>query len=197
MADNIKTGSILIEEGALLPESFWLESEPYSNGWRLVKDLDAYGLDRKIREAGWTFFYMAGEVHATAVGSDLEKTRRRAIKRILAKRQSAKFNCLEITQAATKRFLGLPYVSVSAHWRHIQESLVLFQADRLAEWDGVNLPLAQAKPHKGGNYVSKKWRQSPVWPAAKAQNPRAEAYSRIAEGTGKQNDKANKFGALR
>ncbi len=139
MEDKFKTGAILIEEGALLPESLRLESEVYSNGWRLVKNLDGYGLDRKIRAAGWTFFYMAAEVNATAIGSDLEKTKRKTIKRILANRKSAKFNCVEISQAATKRFLGLPYVSVSAHWRHIQESLVLFQADRLAEWNRAKL----------------------------------------------------------
>ncbi len=142
MADKFKTGIILIEEGVLLPESLRFESEPYANGWRLVKDLDGYGLDRKIREAGWSFFYMAGEVDASVVGSDSEKTKRRAINRILAKRKSAKFNCLEITQAAPKRFLGLPYMSVSAHWRHIQESIVLFHGKRLAEWDRAKLAAA-------------------------------------------------------
>jgi hypothetical protein len=33
---------------------------------------------------------------------------------------------LEITRVASKHFLGLPYVSVSACSRHIQESLFLF-----------------------------------------------------------------------
>ncbi len=141
MADIIKPGTILIEEGALLPESLRLESEPYSNGWRLVKNLDGYGLDRIIHEAGWTFFYMAGEVDATVVGSDLEKSTRRAVKRMVAKLKSDKsnFNSLEITQVAAKRFLGVPYVNVSALWRHIQESLVLVHAKRVAEWDRAKL----------------------------------------------------------
>ncbi len=38
MLDTINTGTILIEEGALLPQSLQLESEP------------------------WTFFYMAGGI---------------------------------------------------------------------------------------------------------------------------------------
>ncbi len=139
MADKIKMGTILIEEGALLPESLRLETEPYSNGWRLVKNLDGYGLDRKIREAGWTFFYMAGEVHATAVGSDLEKTTRRAVNKVIAYMKSDRLNCLEITQVAAKRFLGLPYLTVSAHPRHIQESMFLSHAERLAEWDRAKL----------------------------------------------------------
>ena len=55
MPDKIKGGTILIQEGALLPESLRFESEPYSKGWKLVENLDSLGLDRKIREAGWTF----------------------------------------------------------------------------------------------------------------------------------------------
>jgi len=63
MADRIKTGTILIKEGALLPESLRFGSEPYSNGWRLVNNLDGYGLDRKISEAGWTSSYLAGDIN--------------------------------------------------------------------------------------------------------------------------------------
>ncbi len=144
MTDKIKAGTILIQEGALLPDSLRFESEPYANGWRLVKDLDGYGLDRKLREAGWTFFYMAGEVHATAVGSDLEKTTRRAVQKAIACMKSDRFNCLEIAQVAVKRFLGLPYVTLSAHARHIQESIVLFRSKRLAEWDRAKLAAASA-----------------------------------------------------
>lgn len=103
MADKIKTGTILIEEGALLPESLRFESEAYSKGWRLVKNLDGYGLDQKIREVGWTFFYMAGEANATVVGSDLEKTTRRAVKKVIASMKSDRFNCLEIGQATVRR----------------------------------------------------------------------------------------------
>ena len=40
---------------------------------------------------------------------------------------------------AAKRFLGLPSVIVSAHWLHIQESLVL---EYRAEWDRAKLVAA-------------------------------------------------------
>jgi hypothetical protein len=139
MADKIKTGTILIKEGALLLESLRFESEQYLKGWTLVKDFDSRGLDRKIREAGWTFFFMAGGANATAVGSDLEKTTRRAVKRVLASMKSDRLNCLEIGQVVVKRFLGLPYVAVSAHPRHIQESMFLFHAEPPAEWDRAKL----------------------------------------------------------
>jgi hypothetical protein len=43
MTDTIKTGTILIAEGAISPESLLFESEPYAYGWRLVKKLDSKG----------------------------------------------------------------------------------------------------------------------------------------------------------
>jgi hypothetical protein len=126
MPEAIKAGTILIKDGAFLPDPLLFESEPCATGWRLVKDLDGYGLHRKINEAGWTFFCLANETKATIFGFGGQKAVRRAVKRILANLKSSKFNSLEITRVASKSFLGVPYVSVSACSRHIQESLFLF-----------------------------------------------------------------------
>ena len=125
MADTIKPGTILITEGALLSESLLLESEPYGYGWRLVKNLDSSGLDKIIGQAGWDFFYMASAVETNTFSSDEKKTTRKAIKKIIANLKSKNFNCLEITRVTAKRSLGLLYVSVSAHSRHIQEGQAL------------------------------------------------------------------------
>jgi hypothetical protein len=136
MAETIRTGTILIKEGTLLPEALRIESESCVPSWRLVKNLDGYGLDREIQEAGWTFFCTAGETKATVFGIDGEKMVRRAIERILANPESDKFNSLEIVRVASlvsKRFLGVRYVTVFAQSRHIQESLVLFRAKNLQE----------------------------------------------------------------
>ena len=105
----------------------------------LVKNLDGYGLGRKIHEAGWTFFWLAGEIKATVFGFDGQKTVRRAVKRISTNLKSEKFNGLEITQVEAKRFLGLPYASVCAHSRHIQENAFLLQAKDHQEWDRAKL----------------------------------------------------------
>ena len=133
MAKKINTGTILIKEGTLLPEGLQLESEPYSKGWKLVKNLDGPGLDRKLCEARWTFFYVAGGVDATTVGFDLEKMTCRAVRSVLASMTSHRLNCLEIVQVDRKHFLGLPYVTVSGRQRHIQESMFLLHSKRLAE----------------------------------------------------------------
>ena len=126
MTDAIKTGTILIEKGALMPESLVLEGKPYSSGWRSVSNLDLDGLDIAINKAGWTFFFMAGEIKITAFGLDKEKAVRRAVKRVITNVESHKCNCVEITDVSAKSFLGMPYVNVSAHSRHIQESSAFF-----------------------------------------------------------------------
>ncbi len=133
MAETIKTGTILIKDGTFLPDALQFESEPCATGWRLVKNLDGYGLRRKVHEAGWTFFCLAGEIKATIFGFDVQKTVRRAVKRILANLKPEEFNSLEITRVAPKRFLGVPYASVYARSRHVQESVFLFRAKDLQE----------------------------------------------------------------
>jgi hypothetical protein len=128
----IEAGRIFVREGTALPKIVQIESEPYTPGWRSVKNLDGYELGRKIHDAGWTFFCLAYETKATVFGMDAGKMVRRAIERILANREAEakKFNCLEVVRVAwwnSKRFLGIRHVTVSAQWRHIQESPVIFQ----------------------------------------------------------------------
>jgi len=142
MEEKTNTGMIMIKEGTLVPECLHLESEPYSKGWRLVKNLDAQGLDRKIHKAGWTLFFMANEIHVAAIGSDLGNTTRRTVKKAIACMKSDRLNCLEIAQVGVKRFLGLCYVSVCAHPRHIQESIFLFHAKDVREADRIQLAAA-------------------------------------------------------
>ena len=139
MAHTIEIGTLLVKEGTPLPENLPLESDPYLKGWRLVKNLDSSGLDRKLCEVGWTFFYMAGEVNAMAFGSDAERTTRRAVRKAIANMKSEKFNCLEISDVSAKRFLGLAYLTVAVHPRHIQESVCLFHAKRISEWHQAKL----------------------------------------------------------
>jgi hypothetical protein len=55
MSDTIKTGTILIKEGTLLPGAVRFESECGVPGWRLVKDLDRSGLDRENPRSGMDF----------------------------------------------------------------------------------------------------------------------------------------------
>src|SRR5690242_12006228 len=121
MRDTIEAGNILLKKGTLLAETVRIESAPGVPGRTLVEDFDGYGLDREIREAGWSFFCLAGDITATVFGLDGCLLTRRAVERILADAKSEKFNAFEITRVASKSFLGVAYASLSARSRHIQE----------------------------------------------------------------------------
>jgi hypothetical protein len=108
-----------------LPANLPIESEAFLPGWRAVRNLDGYELGRKIEAANWNFFYLAGEIGAIALGREGPGTLHRAVKRILAKQEGQKFNSLEVTEIISKRFLGIPFMSGTAHSRHIQQGIGL------------------------------------------------------------------------
>jgi hypothetical protein len=123
MTDTITAGSILVEEGAHLPNTFLFQSEPQSNRWSAVKDSRS-AFEKTIRETGWTFFFMAGEIKATVFGFDRQKALGTALKRLIADVKSQHCNSIEITRVMDKSFLRMPYVSVSAHSRHLQRGML-------------------------------------------------------------------------
>jgi hypothetical protein len=125
MPQTIHVGSILIKESPLMPELLRLEIQRYSGSWNLVKKLDGFALDHRIRGAGWNFFFMAAEVKAMFFGALGEKKIQNALHRIFGKVRQQPFNALEVNGIVKKRFLGLPYTVVSAHSRHIQQSCYL------------------------------------------------------------------------
>jgi len=126
---TIQVGSILIDESPRMTQSLGLESEPYSENWRLVKVLRGFALDRKIRASGWNFLFMASEVQATIFGALETNKIQKALKRILDKVKGQHFNSLEVTGIEERRFLGVPYAVVSAHSRHVQQSCYLDSAE--------------------------------------------------------------------
>jgi hypothetical protein len=128
MSDTNTTGTILIRKGTLLPPGLILESEVFLPGWNAVRKLDGYALGRKLHQLNWNFFYLAGEIRMTVVGRSGDGAVRKAVERILSGPKGRKYDSLEITRVVAKRFLGVPYVKVFAHSRHIQEGLYLAPA---------------------------------------------------------------------
>jgi len=126
MPQEVRVGTILMSEW---PQLFGLESEPYSGHWSVVKVLDGFAIDRKIRAAGWNFFFIASEVKVMFFGALGAKKIQRALNRILGKVGQQHFNGLEVTGIVPKRFLGLPYAIVSAHSRHVQQNCNLDGAE--------------------------------------------------------------------
>jgi hypothetical protein len=140
MPSPVEVGTILVKEWPGMNQLFGIESEPCSGEWGMVKAAGDFTLDRKIHAAGWNFFFMAAEVKVMFFGSPGGGKLHNALKRILEKVKQHHFNGLEVTQIAARTFLGVPYVTVSAHSRHMQQSCFLDSgavrqtSQRNAEW---------------------------------------------------------------
>ena len=125
MPPTVIVGNILMKNSPAISQLLGLESEPYTGNWNLIRALDSSTLDRKVRVAGWNFFFMASVVEARFLGELGAEKIQKALQRILNSVAPQNFNCLEVTGMATRSFLGLPYSVVSAHSRHMQESCYL------------------------------------------------------------------------
>jgi hypothetical protein len=140
MPPNIRVGAILIEDWPLATKGLGLESEPYSDNWSLIKALDGFAFDDKIHASGWNFFFMATELKAMFFGALSARKIQNALERIFGKVKQQHFNGVEVTAIVSKRFLGVPYGTVSAHSRHLQQSCYLDSSEarrtcrRDAEW---------------------------------------------------------------
>jgi hypothetical protein len=119
MPQEIRVGTILMKESQL----FGLESEPYFGSWSVVRAADGFAFDREAHAAGWHFFFMGAEVKVMFLGALGAKNIKNSFRRILGKMRGHDFNCVEVTGIIAKRFFGIPYTTVSAHSRHIQQSV--------------------------------------------------------------------------
>ena len=108
----------------------------------MKSSLDPHDLEKEFAALGWTFLYLAGKVKATAFGFDRQKAMDKALARLIAGAIRQKCNCLEIDEVATRTFLGVPGVSVSAHTRHIQKGMT---------FSGVDTPNQPAPPDAAAN----------------------------------------------
>jgi hypothetical protein len=141
MTPTVQVGTVLIgDKSPRMTDVLALESESYLGNWSVLTALDGFAVGDKIHAAGWNFFFMAAETKVMFFGAVGAQKIQSALKRILRKVSPQNFNCLEVTGIVAKRFLGVPYATVTAHSRHIQQSCRLDSIEsrrdgqRDAEW---------------------------------------------------------------
>ena len=124
----IEPGTILIDKDVPRPECFELEAASPSNEWGAVRHtLSSRDREKELTRTGWTFFFMTA-LQTKAFGFDRSKTSSTAVKRFIAKVKLQRCNCLEIDRVEEHSFLGIPYVSLSGHARHIQVGMTFAPA---------------------------------------------------------------------
>jgi len=113
-------GSVVILSGTEVPASVQLKVRSYWKVWKLVRNWNGHAFGQELRKAGRNFFFIAGEVQGYWVGRDNEHTVKRATERALAGIKRKAYNCAEGSEVFPGRFLGIPYIRVTLHSRHVQ-----------------------------------------------------------------------------
>jgi hypothetical protein len=120
----IQPGTLLVQKGTTLPSSIVLRSEPTTNDWNAFeKGAELLQLKAELSSAGWSYFYM-GAVKQTAFGSPGAKRLASAMKGVSAKMRLNSCNSLQIDAITPRSWLGIPYLSVTAHCCHIQQGVI-------------------------------------------------------------------------
>jgi len=123
MQATIRNGTLIIAEDLALPFGCDLKTLPFCAGWRAIVNMPAEGVDKRFSAMGWTCFQKAlpGSVNAVGVGN--ARTLTKAFQKFVRDSGPAKFNCIEITHAAQKNFMGIAYVHLAARPRNIKQRL--------------------------------------------------------------------------
>ena len=117
---RIASGSTFLRKGVGMPHGVVLRTHVYSKGWSVMAEKGASSLEDELRSLGWSFFYMAANSASGAFGGTEQSRVDRAVKRILRRRESAYFNGFSVGSIRTRRFLGIPFTTVSGHYRQVQ-----------------------------------------------------------------------------
>ncbi len=131
--DNpLREGSVLLRSGTLTPASVLLNLTTFSSDWQSIESSGGHALDQNFRRSGWSLFFLAGAIRGYAVGSGRSSVMR-ATAKILSRVKAQGFNCAQLSEIIVKRFLGVRYVRVEAHSRHLQQSNMLDSLQQRAE----------------------------------------------------------------
>ena len=115
---NLSAGTLLIAPGTPLPAMWLAGTGSVARGWQHLINT---GDDDELAGAGWSFFFMAGTISTTALGSSGSKRLDAALARLIKAVALQKCNCLEIDYVGMHSFLGIAYARILGHARHIQK----------------------------------------------------------------------------
>jgi hypothetical protein len=122
MCDSVKNGTLIIAEGIPLPMSD-AKTQSFCAGWRTVKNMEARGMDKRFSEMGWSCFEKSSPATVNVMGLGHAATLIKAFQKLVRQRKAVKFNCLEITEAVHKTFMGVSFVHLAARARNIKRRL--------------------------------------------------------------------------
>lgn len=117
----LERGCVFLMDGLLLPPALRFEGRLYSDGWRLLSRLTSGQVELRARDSSWNFIYLAEVMRRTVFGFGRVGSLRRATNKVLGEARKSAFNSVEVTEITARRFLGVHWVSVGAHFRSLQK----------------------------------------------------------------------------
>ena len=123
MLRSIKNGTLIIKEGIALPSGCDLKTLPFCAGWRAITNIQADGADKRFSAMGWTWFQKGLPSSVNMIGLGNAHTLAKAFQKFVRDSGPVKFNCIEITHAIQKNFVGISYVHLAARCRNIKQRL--------------------------------------------------------------------------
>ena len=132
MQERAEDGIIFIRDGTILPPILSVTTDAFIPNWRIVTSHNRSTLTRSIEGCDWYFFYLAGDIQATVLGGNTRRVLRKALKAILTKHGNDQLNSIEITSIVSRRVLGIPFTTFTAHSRQIQQRVALIPEVRFA-----------------------------------------------------------------
>lgn len=118
----ITSGTLLIERDAPSPSFFHLRDDANPRTWMsATHSFNPQELAAALTAGGWTFFYMANVIRKRAFGFDRARMTRTALSGVLASVRAQGCNSVQVDRVASGSCLGLSWVDVAAHARHIQK----------------------------------------------------------------------------
>lgn len=117
--NSMESGAIHVNRSEPLPAFLQFGGDPLLKGWSVLRNARST-FETETAKAGWTCFFMAGNIEKTSFGFNRRKTLAAAMTRLAKSVKSEKCNSFEIMQLTTGKFMGLFCVTVAAHARHLQ-----------------------------------------------------------------------------
>ena len=122
METSVVDGSMFLVNGLIAPPSLRFAGRPYSDGWRILSNLQSSEIGTRAGDCGWNFFFMAELTKRSVFGLSRGAALRSAAKKILSQAQRDAFNAVKITELIHRQVLGLHYVTICANFRSLQKS---------------------------------------------------------------------------
>ncbi len=120
--------TMLLREGAELPDGLKLVTEEFREGWNLVRSGDAHCLYRKVRRRRWHLLRIEEGSLRSGVGKESQEAIACALNLAL-RRVGARFNAAEVEHIELKQYPWFFIAKVRVYPYQIQQSAVLSAAN--------------------------------------------------------------------